>query len=148
MASIGFQKELESILISLIILCLLGIFRPDYLVIACFILLFPYLFLTKRKNAIYHLLTSFVLALIWMLIGKNQYSYNIEMLSIFGINLFPLFAWSIGLFIIYLIYSHFEHYFHKKNLKLFFLKYLLQKVHMKKKLYHFLFLKNVELRKL
>lgn len=95
--------------ISVFIIILLGVVRPDVLVIGVYILLYPYLFLTARKNAFYHLYLSSLIALIWMIVTNSQYGYNQEMLTIFGLNTFPLFAWASGLFAVYLIYSHWEH---------------------------------------
>ena len=102
-------------LLYIMIIVLLGIFRPDLIVIAVYILLYPYLLLTKRKNASYHLMVSFVIALIWMLVAKGQYQYNIDMITIWGISLFTLFAWATGLFGTYLIYSHWEHILKEKG---------------------------------
>jgi len=95
--------------ISIIVLVLLGVFRPDYVVIAAFFLVIPYLFLTQRKILFYHLVVAFAVALIWTLIAKNQYGYNRDFLTVEGINLYPLFAWAVGLFALYIIYSHYEH---------------------------------------
>jgi len=95
--------------ISLLVIILLGVVRPDVLVIGVYILLYPYLFLTARKTAFYHLYLSTLIALIWVIITNSQYGYNQEMLTIFGLNTFPLFAWASGLFAVYLIYSHWEY---------------------------------------
>ena len=46
-----------------------------------------------------------------MLIANNQYGYNRNVMTIFGLSSFPLFAWACGLFAAYLIYSHWEHKF-------------------------------------
>lgn len=86
----------------------LGLFRSDALMIGIYILLYPYLILTARKNNFYHLYVSSFIALIWILIANGQYGYNSKMLTIFGLNSYPLFAWASGLFGIYLIYSHVE----------------------------------------
>jgi hypothetical protein len=43
-----------------------------------------------------------------MLIAKNQYHYNIAVMSIYGISIFPLFAWALGLFSVYMIYLYLE----------------------------------------
>ena len=95
--------------ISILVVLLLGIFSPDFVVIAAFFLVIPYLFLTQRKILFYHLMVASAVALIWMSIAKNQYGYNQDLLTVVGINLYPLFAWAIGLFAIYVIYSHYEH---------------------------------------
>lgn len=95
--------------LSLFIIILFSVFRWDLLLIFVYFMLYPYLFLTERKTAINHLYVSSLVALIWVLVANNQYGYNREMLSIFGLNSFPLFAWASGLFAAYLIYSHWEH---------------------------------------
>ena len=74
-----------------------------------YVLLYPYLILTARKSAFFHLHIASIIAILWMLLANNQYGYNIEMLKIFGINSYPLFAWALGLFGAYLLYSHWEH---------------------------------------
>jgi|TARA_B100001971_G_C18205316_1_gene547206 hypothetical protein len=96
-------------LIYVIVVLLLGLVRPDALMIGVYLMLYPYLLLTERKSAFYHLFVASVIALVWMLIANNQYGYNREMMIIFGLNSFPLFAWAAGLFAAYLIYSHWEH---------------------------------------
>lgn len=93
----------------LLVVILLGVFRPDFLMIGVYILLYPYLFLTARKTAFYHLYIASLVALVWMIIANGQYGYNREMLMIFGLNSYPLFAWAVGLFAAYIIYSHWEH---------------------------------------
>ena len=115
-AGYGLHKWKKQLLIAdkaiyILVVILLGVFRPDVLMICVYFMLYPYLFLTARKNAFYHLYVSSLIALIWMLIASNQYRYNREMLTIFGMNTFPLFAWASGLFAAYLIYSHWEHKF-------------------------------------
>ena len=95
---------------------LFWIFWPDVLVIAVYLLLYPYLFLTARKSSLNHLYTASIVALIWMVIAKSQYGYNQEMLIVLGFNLFPLFSWAIGLFGVYIIYSHWEHIIKKTSL--------------------------------
>lgn len=58
--------------ITLLIIILIGIFKPDYVVIAAYLLVIPYLFLTQRKNLFYHLFLASVIAIIWMLIAKKE----------------------------------------------------------------------------
>ena len=103
------QLVIADKIIYVVVVLLLGVFRPDTLMIGAYFMLYPYLFLTARKSAFYHLLVSSIIALAWVIIAKNQYGYNREMVLIFGLNSYPLFAWAAGLFGIYLIYSHWEH---------------------------------------
>lgn len=123
-----FKKEIEyefhkyrkillkiDILLSIFIFILLGMIRPDYLVIAAFLLTIPYMILSKRENSLKHLLVSFIVSFAWMIIAKNQYHYNQDFLSFFGISFFPLFAFSIGIFAAYILYSYFEHKLKEKG---------------------------------
>ena len=96
-------------IISILIIIFLGIFRPDYVVIASYFLLIPYIVLTQRKILLYHLIVASSIAIIWMLIAKKEYGYNQDFITILGINLYPLFALAIGLLVTYVIYSHYEH---------------------------------------
>ncbi|RME53990.1 hypothetical protein D6783_00220 [Candidatus Woesearchaeota archaeon] len=94
----------------------LGVLRADLAVTAGFLFAIPYLFATKRTTLLSHLALAFFLAVLWMIAAKDTYQYNKPFLTVFGINTFPLFAWTIGLLALYLIYSHIEHRFHKEPL--------------------------------
>lgn len=115
-----YREQLISADITVIIIgiLLLGVFRPDYVVMFLYLAVMIYLLLTKRKNLVEHLLLATGLAFIWMTIAKNQYGYNQQFLTFAGYSVFPLFAWSLGLFGAYLLYSHFEHILAKKNVYL------------------------------
>jgi len=100
----------DEILIILSIL-LLGVFKPDLVLIVSYFVLIIYIILTKRKVLLFQLLISSILSLLWMLIAKGEYGYNQDFLIILGINTFPFFAFSLGLFSLYIIYSHYEYLF-------------------------------------
>ncbi|MBI2139015.1 hypothetical protein HYU13_05470 [Candidatus Woesearchaeota archaeon] len=101
--------------LSLLIVILLGIYRPDYVIIAAYLLAIPYILITRRKLLLSHFIVSSLIALVWMLIAKGQYAYNRPFLVFSGINLYPLFGWAVGLFLIYLVYSHYEHIFFERG---------------------------------
>lgn len=96
-------------IISIIVILLLGLIRPDFLVMSVYILLFPYLYLTQRKEALNHLAVSSLIALAWVIFANSHYNYNFETLKIFGLNSYPLFSFAVGLFAGYILYSHWEH---------------------------------------
>jgi hypothetical protein len=79
--------------------------RPDLTILFAAIFTVPYLILTKRKYLLKNLLLSANIAAVWFIIGHRQYSYNFNYLTISSINFYPFFAWSLGLFGIFLIYS-------------------------------------------
>ncbi|NTU93395.1 MAG: hypothetical protein HGB29_06295 [Chlorobiaceae bacterium] len=80
--------------------------RVDMMMATVYLLLYPYLYLTSRSAAIKHLLVASLLASCWFFIAKGQYGYNREMLLIGGYTVYPLFAWAVGLFGVYLMYSY------------------------------------------
>ena len=132
---------------SIIVIILLGLFKPDLVVMAAFVLIILYLLLTERLSLFYHLLVAFAVALGWMLIAKNEYGYNQQFLTIAGINLYPLFSWAAGMFALYLIYSHFEHKLKKrtlgKQLGLFLLFYWPSLIAVETIAYHVFNIKNL-----
>lgn len=65
----------------------------------------------KTKKLAYHLLTAFLLILFWLFSARSQYQYNYNFWKIFGVSLFTLFSASVGLFLIYVIFSWFEYRF-------------------------------------
>ena len=91
-------------------------FSPDISILILFFSLFFYLILTKRNFLFYHLTLSFLISFLWMLFTKTEYNYNISGIYFFDIRIFTLFSWTLGLFISYLIYSHYEYLVHKKNI--------------------------------
>lgn len=113
-AKYEFHKWKKQLLIAdksiyVFVILLLGFFSPDYVVIAAYFLAIPYILLTQRKSLLQHFAVASLIAFAWMIIAKNEYLYNLEFLTLFGINLYPLFAWAIGLFGVYVIYSHYKH---------------------------------------
>ena len=102
-------------LVFAVVFSLNHVFRPDILAIIVYLSLYVYLILTKRKKDIVYLLISSVLAIAWTAFAKNNYGYNRDMLHIFGLSAFPLFAWATGLAALYLIYHDLEQIFMKNN---------------------------------
>lgn len=108
-------------LLSLSVLILMFIFKPDYFLLFVYILIYPYLFISQRVEAIKYIILSSIISYVWILIANDLYGYNQSMLKIFGYNIFPFLGWSMGLFIVYLIYSHWEY---KLNTIIFYKKLL------------------------
>ncbi len=106
--SINLRLSMDILLVILIML-LLWFWIPVWTVVLAYIFSFPYLFLTKRRNLLFHLLLASFIAVVWLLIARHEYGYNWVFPVIAGINLYPLFAWAIGLFGVYLLFSHYSH---------------------------------------
>lgn len=80
--------------------------RADVTMAMVYLLLYPYLYLTSRRQSIKHLIVASVVACCWYSIGKDMYGYNRDMLLIAGYTVYPLFAWAVGLFGVHLIYAY------------------------------------------
>jgi hypothetical protein len=105
-----YKKELSIalFLISFILIIFIYSYLNSILISVLYLILFICIVINKDKNTIYLLYLSLMISLIWNIIAINQYEYKINMLSIFGLNSFSLFAWAGGLFIIYFIYDYFR----------------------------------------
>ena len=108
-----------------IIVVLLSQLRPDLVMIFFYFLLYPYLLITKRKEMIFYLLISSLVALVWVLFANDQYNYNQKMIKISGLNAFTLFTSATGLFIVSMFYSHVKNYLKTKNKLINFLFFTL-----------------------
>lgn len=88
---------------------LLGVLRPDALMIGAFIVVHPYLLLTKRTALFRHLYLAAALALTWVLVTNHYYSYAVPMARLAGLNTYPLFAWTLGLFATYFLFMQWDY---------------------------------------
>ncbi|MFC1751203.1 hypothetical protein ACFL2V_20665 [Pseudomonadota bacterium] len=73
------------------------------LALFCFTIIF--LFMLSKDNLLKKFLLAFLVSIIWMVIGWNNWQVSSRFLTIFNIKLAPIFAWTLGLFGGYLIYS-------------------------------------------
>ena len=79
-----------------------------------YLLAIPYLILSKRTSLLYPFAISSLISFIWVFLARNYYYYNYNFVVLWKINLFPLFAWALGLFSFYLAYLHYEPFLIKK----------------------------------
>lgn len=94
---------IDKIIIALAIF-LMFFLRQDITLIFFFIFAFIYLHLSKRDKLIYTLGIAFSISLVWAIISKDEYHYINNFISVYKINIFPLLAWTLGLFALYLLY--------------------------------------------
>lgn len=59
--------------------------------------------MTKLHRLLYSLLLTFIVSLIWVILGKNMYNYK-KFPKILGISIFPLIGWTLGLWILSMVY--------------------------------------------
>lgn len=76
----------------------------EFILIVLFIATVVVLELARQRNLLKHLFVAVFFGCIWMIISHNEYNYNTTVAAIFGVNLFSLFGWILGLFASYLIY--------------------------------------------
>ena len=145
-----FKKELllADKAITIGVIFLLGVFKPDYLLIATFLLLVPYLLLTKRKNLLIHLAIATIIALIWTSIMRKEYLYNQNFIVFMGINIYTLCGWSLGLFAAYVLYSHYVLALKPRNaltrVFMFIAVYWILLIFSESVAYHFFDIKNLQ----
>lgn len=69
----------------------------DVILLISWILIICYLFITKRYFAILHLLIATILATTWVSFARDLYGYKFDYLTVYGVNTFPLMAWTLTL---------------------------------------------------
>lgn len=104
---------LDKILIFFTILIMTLSNRPDLVIFMSFYFFIFYLYLTKRRELLKVLFTSFLFSLAWLGLSKDFYYYGNNFLSFFGISIYSLFSWTAGFMAIYTIYLHYENYLKK-----------------------------------
>lgn len=77
----------------------------EFLLLAPYLLLLAYLLISRRAKLLRYAVLAFCLALIWTVAASSLYNYNTTTVSLFGINLYALLGWSLGLLIGYILYS-------------------------------------------
>ena len=95
--------------ISVLTILLFAVLRPDYLIFIIYLLAIPYLILSQRTSLLYPFAVATLISFVWIFFARNQYAYNYNFIVLWKINLFPFFAWAMGLFSSYLLYLHYEH---------------------------------------
>lgn len=118
----------------------LQIFRPDVLMGIIYLGILVYLLFFGRKKELYYLLIASVIAFIWVFVARSQYGYNQDMYVAFGLNFFPLFAWPVGLFASYLVYSRLNY---KRKFLIFVVAYCSVLILMETVFYHVFDVKNL-----
>ncbi len=103
-------------LVALLITIVFGLINsPDYVLTISYSLVIIYFFVLgfllalKNKVLTYRFLVASLIAFLWMIFARDQYGYNHSFLTLVGINLFPAFAWALGLFGVHTLYAYLKH---------------------------------------
>ncbi len=92
-----------------------GLFRADLVIMMVYLLLVPYIYITNRKSTLLYLALASILSVLWAIFARDQYGYNTEFINIYGVNIFPLFAWAAGLFAMRILFDNLVSFFPKDS---------------------------------
>ena len=70
-----------------------------------------FLVMKRLKGLLLCLLGSTIVSLGWNVFAGGLYAYNLPYAKVLGLSLFPFFAWSLGLFALYVIFLRLAHRF-------------------------------------
>ncbi|MFW6449874.1 MAG: hypothetical protein ACOCZ6_02370 [Nanoarchaeota archaeon] len=139
---------LLDIVLMVLTLGLLAIYKSAIVMLVAYFLVYPYLIQTKRERLLKPFIIASFVALAWVITSQQLYNYNIESLSIMGLDVFPFFAWATGLFALYLLYSYIENKIKPKTiggkLAIFISIYWPLLIFVETIAYHFFNIKNIE----
>jgi hypothetical protein len=77
----------------------------DYAVLAGFFFTLPVLVILKKDDLFKHYILAAFFGVLWLLISFGSWKTNKEFISLGGFSLAPFFAWTMALFLGYLVYS-------------------------------------------
>ncbi len=79
--------------------------RKDILIFAFYATIYFYILRFKRKS-IEYLGLSTLIAIIWVAIAKDYYIYTPDMVTLFGLDVYPMLAWALGLLALRELYDY------------------------------------------
>lgn len=90
------------------IITMMSIFRSqaDLVLLSYWLIIAVYFVVTKRFHSLLHLFLSTIVAIIWVYIARTNYGYNHIYWTVFGMNLLPLMAWSLGLLAVVELFNY------------------------------------------
>lgn len=93
------------ILLFILVVLFIGLFNYDYVMLVLLLMIYPYLKWTGRLRLFIPFGVAIVMSVIWGYIASDQYEYSFSGLRIGIFNLYPVFFWTFGLFVVKLVYS-------------------------------------------
>lgn len=82
--------------------------HADIVLLASWVIIVSYAIITKRYLSVIHLLLSTIIAVTWVYTARANYGYNHIYVTVAGMNILPLLAWSLGLIGVSEIFNHFR----------------------------------------
>lgn len=80
----------------LLFIVLFPFVRKDILIFSFYVIIYFYILRFKLKS-IKYLGLSTLIAIIWVAIVKDYYIYTSDMVTLFGLDVYPMLAWALGL---------------------------------------------------
>ena len=115
--NVSWKKTLSaSAVICALMILSLGLFNRGYLVLVPYAAVMSILVLCRSRIFLFALSVSTFLGFAWVYIARGLYSYSNDSLTLMGMHMFTLIAFSMGLLGVYAIYSQFQQ---KLSLRLF-----------------------------
>lgn len=96
---------LFEIFLLILFVALFPFVKKDILIFAFYTVVYFYIIVLK-KGSIEYLGLSTLIAIIWVTLARNFYVYGPDMATIFGLSVYPLLAWALGLLGMREIYSY------------------------------------------
>jgi len=79
--------------------------RKDILIFSFYTVVYFYIISLKRESLKY-LGLSTVISILWVAMAKNYYIYTPDMVKLFGLSVYPMLAWSLGLLALRGLYDY------------------------------------------
>lgn len=76
----------------------------EIILLSIYLGLLGYLLVARRIKLLKVAVLAFVIALLWTAALRDIYSYNVNTIHLFGVNLYALLGWSLGLLVAYILY--------------------------------------------
>jgi hypothetical protein len=89
----------------ILFLALFPFIRKDILIFAFYTVIYFYIVFLKRESLEY-LGLSTLIAIIWVTIARHYYVYSPDMVTLFGLSVYPMLAWALGLLGLRELYDH------------------------------------------
>lgn len=135
------KEPIFELALLLLFIVLFPFIRKDILVFSFYVIIYFYTIKFKR-NSIKYLGLSTAISIIWVIIAQKYYIYTPDMVEFFGLDVYPLLAWSLGLFSLRELYDHIRPKNTLKSLIIITLTYIIVLIILETLAYHVAGFKN------
>lgn len=119
--------------------------RKEILIFAFYVIIYFYILKFKRKS-IKYLGLSTLISIIWVYITKEYYTYTPDMATLFGLDVYPLLTWSLGLLALRELYDYIKPKNATKAAIIIAISYIVALILLETLSYHVIGFKNLGLK--